>query len=155
MVGAVGMKSHRHDIRSRPAWPEWIAITAVVALAAFLRLHALDLVEFKLDEATAVDRARAVLLVPVLVCLAFQLNFSALALVGPVAVVLAYRAREVDWRMFVGGAGLACLLLGPWLGHEAAHGFVDVGRLWSEGRGDRGASPIGAGTNEAIRRTVN
>ena len=215
MVGAVGMKSDRHDIRSRPAWPEWIAITVVVALAAFLRLHALDLVEFKLDEATAVDRARrlldgvwptvgltsstgalnpplfvyliaiplavhdsplaatafvgvlavvavaltyivlrprfgllaalsasaylatapwavlygrkiwaqdalpiidvlllwcllivlerhrarAVLLVPVLVCLAFQLNFSALALVGPVAVVLAYRAREVDWRV--------------------------------------------------------
>ena len=95
------------------------------------------------------------LLVPVLVCLAFQLNFSALALVGPVAVVLAYRAREVDWRMFAVGAGLACLLLGPWLGHEAAHGFVDMGRLWSEGRGDRGASPIGAGTTEAIRRTVN
>ena len=34
---------------------------AVLALAAFLRLHALDLVEFKVDEATAVDYARRLL----------------------------------------------------------------------------------------------
>jgi len=33
----------------------------VLALAAFLRLHALDLVEFKVDEATAVDRAQRLL----------------------------------------------------------------------------------------------
>jgi hypothetical protein len=96
-----------------------------------------------------------VLLVPVLVCLAFQLNFSALALVVSVAVVLAYRAREVDWPSFAIGVGLASLLLGPWLGHEAAHGFADVGRVLSEGRGDRGSAPLGSGTWAAIRESVD
>ena len=48
-------------------------------------------------------RTRAVLLVPVLLCLTFQLNFSALALVVPAAVALAYRAREVSWRGVRGG----------------------------------------------------
>jgi len=255
----------------RPTRWEAVAALAVVALAAFLRLHAVDLAEFKLDEATAVDRARGVLdgswptvgltssvgalnppffvyltaiplavhddplaatvfvgvlaviaialtsvvlrprfgpfaaltaaalfatapcavlygrkiwaqdvlpvvcvsliwclfrvleqrrtravqLVPVFLCLAFQLNFSALALAVPVAVTLAYRAREVDWRWCAAGVGAAALLLGPWLGHEATHGFVDVGRLLSEGRGSRGSSPIGAGTGEAIRQTMN
>jgi hypothetical protein len=266
----MGPTSDRHEFR--PAfWIALLAAAAVVALAAFLRLHALDLVEFKLDEATAVDRARrlldgtwptvgltssvgalnppffiyliaiplalhddplaatafigvlaviavaltyvvlrprfglfaalttaalfatapwavlygrkiwaqdalpivdvlllwslllvlerrrsrAVLLVPVLVCLAFQLNFATLALLAPVAVVLAYKARDVDWRSLLVGAGCAVLLLGPWLGHEAAHGFADVGRLLSEGRGDRGSAPLGTGAGDAIRETMN
>ena len=258
-------------MRLKREWAPSLALLGILVLAAFLRLHALDLVEFKLDEATAVDRARrlldgdwptvgltssigaldppffiyliaiplavhddplaatafigvlavaavaltyfvlrprfgsfaalsaaaffatapwavlygrkiwaqdalpivdvsllwslfivlerrrsrAVLLVPVLFCLAFQLNFSALALAVPVAVVLAYRAREVDWPSFAIGVGLAALLLGPWLGHEAAHGFADVGRLLSEGRGNRGSSPLGSGTWAAIRETVD
>ena len=60
-------------------------------------------------------RTRAVLFVPVLLCLMFQLNFSALALVVPAAVALAYRAREVSWRWFAVGVGLAVVLLSPWL----------------------------------------
>jgi hypothetical protein len=267
----VDVRGDRDGAWSRAARPEWIALAGVLLLAAFLRLHALDLVEFKRDEATAVDlargvldgawpavgltssvgaldppffvylialplavqndplaatafigvlavaavaltflglrqrfgslvaltaaaffatapwavlygrkiwaqdalpivdilllwclfvvlerrRTRAVLLVPALLCLSFQLNFSALALVAPVAVVLAYRAREVDWLAFVAGVVIACLLLGPWLGHEAAHGFVDVGRLVSQGRGDRGPEPVGSGTVVAMHQTVN
>ena len=99
-------------------------------------------------------RSRAVMLVPVFVCLAFQLNFSALALVVPAALLLLYRAREVHWWAFVGGLLLAVLLLAPWLGHELAHGFEDVSLLFSEGRG-RGGSVVGAGSVEAIRDTFH
>jgi hypothetical protein len=58
-------------------------------------------------------RSRAVLLVPVLLCVTFQLDFSALALVIPVAVLLLYRSRAVP--AFAVGVGLAALLLAPWL----------------------------------------
>jgi 4-amino-4-deoxy-L-arabinose transferase-like glycosyltransferase len=266
-----GVESVRRDAWFRAVRPEWIVLCAILALGAYLRLHALDLVEFKGDEATAfakagrlldgvwptvgltssvgalnppffiyliaiplavhndplaatafigvlaviaigltyvvlrprfgsltaltaaaffaaapwavlygrkiwaqdalpiVDvallwclllvlerrRTRAVLGVPVFFCLAFQLNFSALALIVPAVVVVAYRARDVDWRLLAAGVGAAALLLGPWLGHEAAHGFVDVGRLLSEGRGSRGSTPIGAGTAKAIHESVN
>jgi hypothetical protein len=266
-----GVRSNRYDRPSRAGRLELLALAAVVALAAFLRLHALDIAEFKLDEATAVDRARqlldgawptvgltssvgalnppffiyliavplavrddplaatafigvlavtavaltyvvlrprfgslvalttaayfatapwavlygrkiwaqdalpivdvlllwclllalerqrsrAVLFVPVLFCLAFQLNFSAVALLVPVSVVLAYRIREVDWMWFLAGFGCASLLLAPWLAHEATHGFTDVGRLLSEGRGNRGSAPLGAGTVEAMRQTID
>ena len=91
-------------------------------------------------------RTRAVLLVPVLLCLTFQLNFSALALVVPAAVALAYRAREVTWRWFAAGVGLAVVLLSPWLVHEARVGFHDVNLLFTEGRGGSGSSTPGAGT---------
>jgi 4-amino-4-deoxy-L-arabinose transferase-like glycosyltransferase len=99
-------------------------------------------------------RTKVVLLVPVLLCLAFQLNFSALALVVPVAAVLAYRARELHWRAAGVGAAVAVVLLAPWLGHEARHGFEDVSKLLSEGRGG-GSSAPGAGALEALRQTVN
>jgi dolichyl-phosphate-mannose-protein mannosyltransferase len=265
-----GESEHRNAAR-RSFRPEWAALAAVLALAAYLRLHALDLVEFKGDEATAffkagqlldgvwptvgltssvgalnppffiyliavplavhndplaatafigvlaviaialtfvvlrprfgspaalsaaalfatapwavlygrkiwaqdalplVDvallwclflvlerpRARAVVGVPIFVCLAFQLNFSALALLLPAVLVLAYRARELDWRLLGAGIGAAVLLLGPWLGHEVAHGFADVRRILEEGRGNRGAAPLGAGTGKAIHETAN
>jgi len=100
-------------------------------------------------------RTRAVLGVPVFLCLAFQLNFSALALLVPVVLVLAYRARELDWLLLGVGVVLAALLLGPWLGHEAAHGFGDVRQLLTEGRGNRGSSPLGAATGKAILETMN
>ena len=100
-------------------------------------------------------RSRAVLLVPVFVCLAFQLNFSAIALLVPAVAVVLYRARELDWRALAVGVGVAALLLGPWLGHEAAHGFKDVGQLLTEGRGSRGANPIGSGSGRAIRQTLD
>ena len=100
------------------------------------------------------QRTRAVLLVPVFLSLTFQLNFSALALTVPVAVVLAYRARQVHWPAFAAGVGVAIVLLAPWLAHEVKHGFPDVVTLATEGRGDGGGATPGAGTVEAIRETA-
>jgi hypothetical protein len=100
-------------------------------------------------------RTRAVLLVPVLVCLAFQLNFSALALVVPAGLVLLYRGRDVHWPAFGLGVVAAVLLLGPWLGHEAGNGFADVGKLLSGGRGDPGSALVSSGVLEAVRQTVH
>jgi hypothetical protein len=99
-------------------------------------------------------RTRAVLLVPVLVCLAFQLNFSALALVVPAALVLLYRSRDVHWPAFGLGVAAAVVLLGPWLAHEAGNGFADVGKLLSGGRGDPGSALASSGLLEAVRQTV-
>ena len=98
-------------------------------------------------------RTRAVALVPVLLCVMFQLNFSALALVAPAAALLLYRARELNWVAFAVGVVAAVLLLGPWLGHQVTHGFQDVELVW-EGRGE-GSSPPGAGLIEAIRQTTH
>src|SRR5262249_45513748 len=99
-------------------------------------------------------RTRAVLLVPVLVCLVFQLGFSGLALPVPAALVLLYRGREVHWRAFGVGAVVAALLLGPWLGHELGHGFTDVGKLLSGGRGDPSSVIVSSGAFQAVRQTV-
>jgi dolichyl-phosphate-mannose-protein mannosyltransferase len=99
-------------------------------------------------------RTRLVLLVPVFVCLAFQLNFSALALVVPATLVLLYRSREVHWPAFGLGVVAAVLLLGPWLGHELGNGFADVGKLLSGGRGDPGSAIVSSGSVEAVRQTV-
>jgi 4-amino-4-deoxy-L-arabinose transferase-like glycosyltransferase len=99
-------------------------------------------------------RTRAVLLVPVLLCLVFQLNFSAVALVVPAGLVLLCRARDVHWPAFAVGAVVAVLLLGPWLGHEAGNGFDDVGKLLSGGRGDPGSALVSSGSVEAVRQTV-
>jgi 4-amino-4-deoxy-L-arabinose transferase-like glycosyltransferase len=99
-------------------------------------------------------RTRAVLLVPVLLCLAFQLNFSALALVVPVAAVLAYRARAVNWTACALGIAGAVLLLSPWLWHEAGVGFDDVRTLATEGRGGSGSSFPGLGSLVAARWTA-
>jgi 4-amino-4-deoxy-L-arabinose transferase-like glycosyltransferase len=99
-------------------------------------------------------RSRVVLLVPVLLCVTFQLSFSALALVVPASVLLAYRGRDVHWRAFAAGMGVAVLLLLPWLGHEARHGFEDVVDIVSTGRGGSGSSVVGAGSIEAARQTA-
>jgi Dolichyl-phosphate-mannose-protein mannosyltransferase len=99
-------------------------------------------------------RTRVVLLVPVLLCVTFQLNFSALALGVPTAVLLLYRAREVNWPAFGLGIVTAAALLAPWLGHEATHGFEDVVKLVTENRGHGGSSVPLAGTGEAILQTV-
>jgi hypothetical protein len=100
-------------------------------------------------------RTRTALLVPVFLCLAFQLNFSAVALLVPVVAVVVYRAREVNWPALAVGVVAAVLLLGPWLGHEAGNGFRDVHQLLTEGRGSRGSNPIGSGTGRAIRQTLD
>jgi Dolichyl-phosphate-mannose-protein mannosyltransferase len=85
-------------------------------------------------------RSRVVGLIPILFCLAFQLNFSALSLVIPVVVLLLYRAREVHWPAFALGVGIAVLLLSPWLYHQLTNGFEDVSELVS-GAPDRGEKP--------------
>ena len=78
-------------------------------------------------------RSRAVVFVPILLCLAFQLNFSALALAVPSVLLLAYRARCVHWRALAAGVGVAAVLLAPWLSHQVTHGFADVSALVSGG----------------------
>ena len=100
-------------------------------------------------------RTRAVALVPLLLCITFQLNFSALALVVPVVAVLGYRAREVRWGSVAAGCGAALLLLSPWLLYEARHGFADVAKILTEGRGDRGTSIPGAGSLQAVWETTH
>jgi hypothetical protein len=100
-------------------------------------------------------RSRAIWLVPVLLCLSFQLNFSAVVLVIPVGAVLLYRARELHLPALAIGVGVAVGLLAPWLVHEAMHGLEDVATLVAGGRGDRGSARIGTGSVEAIRHTVN
>lgn len=99
------------------------------------------------------ERSRAVLLVPVFLCLALQLNFSALALVVPILVVVAYRARHLNWAAFAAGICISLVLLGPWLAHNAKHRFRDFIALAKEGRG-HGGTP-GAGAVEAVRQTVH
>ena len=94
-------------------------------------------------------RAVAVAFVPVLLCLAVQLDFAALVLAVPAALVLFYRSRDVHWRAFALGVVAAVLLLGSWLGHEVNNGFADVGKILSRGSG----SP-GSGSFEAIEQTA-
>jgi 4-amino-4-deoxy-L-arabinose transferase-like glycosyltransferase len=96
-------------------------------------------------------RSRGVAFVPVLLCLAFQLNFSALALVIPGTVVLLYRAREVHWPAFWLGVGVAVLLLAPWLYHQVMNGFEDVSLLASGATPDGGDTP---GPLEVFRESV-
>jgi len=98
-------------------------------------------------------RSRAVVFIPILLCLAFQLNFSALALAIPATVLMLYRAREVHWRAFVAGIGVATLLLAPWLSHQVGNGFADVSALLSGAPGEAGSYPE-SGPFDAIRQSV-
>jgi 4-amino-4-deoxy-L-arabinose transferase-like glycosyltransferase len=100
------------------------------------------------------SRSRWVLLVPLLFSLAVQLNFSALALVVPVVVVVLYRWRHVHWPAFVTGIVVSLVLLGPWLAHNAKHRFTDFFSLAKEGRGSGGSTP-GVGLVEAVRQNAH
>ncbi|HEY2371719.1 MAG TPA: glycosyltransferase family 39 protein [Gaiellaceae bacterium] len=99
------------------------------------------------------DRTRVALFVPVLFVTAFQLNLSAVALIIPAGALLAYRARDVNWRAIVVGAAIGVLSLGTWLAHNAKHGFRDFRLIADNGRGHGGAA--GGGTIEAIRQTIH
>jgi hypothetical protein len=92
--------------------------------------------------------SRAVAFVPIGLCLAFQLNFSAIALLIPAAAVLLYRARGIHWRALVVGIGVAFLLIEPWLLHQTTHGFADISALVSRGDVEEAATaesgPVGA-----------
>ena len=99
------------------------------------------------------DRTRVALLVPVLFVIAVQLNLSAVSLILPIGALLAYRARHVDWRALIAGAAIGVLLLGPWLAHNAKHGFRDFRLILNNGRGHGGAA--GTGTIEAVRQTID
>jgi Dolichyl-phosphate-mannose-protein mannosyltransferase len=99
------------------------------------------------------DRTRVALLVPVLFVVATELNLSAVALILPIAALMAYRARAVDWRAVAAGAAAGIILLGPWLAHNAKHGFRDFALIVNNGRGHGGTA--GTGTIEAARQTIN
>jgi len=101
------------------------------------------------------ERTRVAVLIPVLVCVGFQLNFSALALALPAAALLAARARHVHWPALGLGVVCAALLLAPWLVYEAHHGFGDAVGILTQGRGNRGSSPLGSGSIRAARETVH
>ena len=94
------------------------------------------------------SRSRAVVFIPVLLCLAFQLNFSASALVIPATVLLLYRAREVHWPAFATrfrrrGAAACSLAVPP--GDEWVRGHLSA-RLGILRRGEartiRGCSRV-------------
>ena len=57
-------------------------------------------------------------------------------------------------RAFGGGVVAGALLLGPWPCYEATHGFEDVFKLVSGGRGDPSSALVSTGTIEAVRLTV-
>lgn len=99
------------------------------------------------------NRTRVALLVPVLFVVAIQLNLSAVALVLPIAALLAYRACDVAWRAVGVGAAVGIVLLAPWLAHNAKHGFRDFSLVVNNGRGHGGTA--GTGTIEAVRQTIN
>jgi Dolichyl-phosphate-mannose-protein mannosyltransferase len=98
-------------------------------------------------------RTRAVAFVPIGLCLAFQLNFSAIALTIPVAAVLLYRVRDVHWRALAVGVGVAVLLIEPWFLHQTTHGFADLSALVSRGSGEEGATPE-SGPVDAFRQSL-
>lgn len=100
------------------------------------------------------SRSRAVVFVPVLACVAFQLNFSALVVVLPAAVVLLYRAPSVHWRALGVGVAVAVLLLSPWLYQQATTGFDDVSVLLPGG--ERVNVPANEPTvTAALRHTID
>jgi 4-amino-4-deoxy-L-arabinose transferase-like glycosyltransferase len=99
------------------------------------------------------DRTRVALLVPVLFVVAISLNLSAVSLILPIGALLAYRARDVNWRAVIAGAAIGVLLLSTWLAHNVKHGFRDFNLVLNNGRGHGGTA--GTGTIEAIRRTID
>jgi 4-amino-4-deoxy-L-arabinose transferase-like glycosyltransferase len=100
------------------------------------------------------ERSRAVAFVPIGLCLAFQLNFSAIALLVPAAAVLLYRARDINWRALAVGAGVAFLLIEPWLLHQTTHDFEDISALVSRGAAEEAATPE-SGPVDAFRLTLD
>jgi 4-amino-4-deoxy-L-arabinose transferase-like glycosyltransferase len=100
------------------------------------------------------DRTRVALLVPLFFVIAISLNLSAVALILPIGALLAYRARDVDWRALTVGAAVGVVLLAPWLAHNAKHGFRDFSLIVNNGRGRHGGAP-GTGAIEAVRQTIN
>jgi hypothetical protein len=96
-------------------------------------------------------RSRAAACVPILLCVAFQLGFSALALVVPACVVMLYRAREVHWRAAGAGTCVALLLLAPWLSHQVTTGFEDVAALAG---GDEEMPAPEPGAMKAARQSI-
>ena len=91
------------------------------------------------------DRTWVALLVPVFV-IAISLNLSAVSLILPIGALLAYRARDVNWRAVIAGAAVGVVLLGSWLAHNAKHGFRDFSLILNNGRGHGGT--IGGGRSK-------
>jgi 4-amino-4-deoxy-L-arabinose transferase-like glycosyltransferase len=100
------------------------------------------------------NRTRVALLVPLLFVVAIQLNLSAVALLPPTIALVAYRARQIDWRAFGAGSVGGVLLLGSWLAHNAKHGVHDFKQIATNGRGHHGGA-VGEGAIEAARQTIH
>jgi len=75
------------------------------------------------------DRTRAVLWVPVLVALLWQIHFSATGLALVAGVVLAWRARRRHGPALAAGTLVALLTLAPYLDHLRDTGFADLARM--------------------------
>src|SRR5206468_3876737 len=115
---------------SRKIWPQDLLPIVCVLLLGSL---------FRVLERT---RSRAVLFVPVLLCLTFQLHFSAVALIVPTAGVVLYRARRVNWPALGAGVVIAALLLAPYAYHELTHRLEDVRLLATAGSSPTRASAV-------------
>ena len=72
---------------------------------------------------------------------------------SPSRLLLLYRAREVHWRAFVVGVGVAALLLAPWLSRQVTAGFADVSALASGGAGEAESLPE-PGSADAVRQSI-
>jgi len=167
LMGVVAVALTYFVLRPRFGWLAALSAAALLATAPWAVLYGRKLWAQDLLPVVTVSllwslfvllervRSRWVLLVPLLFSLCLELNFSALALVVPVVVVLLYRRRQVHWPAFLLGVAVSLVPLAPWLAHNARHHFRDVTALAKEGRGHGGSSTFGEGAVEAVRQTVH
>jgi hypothetical protein len=50
----------------------------------------------------------------VIFAIAISLNLSAVSLILPIGALIAYRARDVNWRAVLVGTAIGVVLLGSW-----------------------------------------
>jgi hypothetical protein len=74
-------------------------------------------------------KTRLALAVPVLVCVLWQLHFSAFAVLPVVGLIGLYAARQLRWPAFALGVAIAALMLIPYVHHQIADNWRDFQRL--------------------------
>lgn len=75
------------------------------------------------------SRTRAVVFVPVLIALLWQIHFSATGLALVAGIVLAWRAKHLHWAALAAGIALAIATLAPYLSHLYETNFADLDRV--------------------------